>query len=364
MAVDDDGDPGVVALVLASDPGTLRCTGMLVADRVVLTAAHCDADRAVETLQVFFGPDLRRSGTLVSIIDVIAHPEADDTADADLALFLLAEPAPVAPIVLTATMSLADPPPVSVRLVGYGASAPDAADDVRKREGRSRTTEVTPQHVVLGADPSLPCNGDSGGPVYVTTPVGERLAAVVSRGDAACTERARATRLDAHLDAFIQPALDAWAPGSLLVGEPCLYDGHCVSGRCAPALDEPSLRFCASSCTGDADCEPPLSCQADLCRYPLPSPGAVGAACAAHADCARGDCLTGQGDLCSVRCVSGRGDCPASHSCEHLGGVDFYCLPDPAPGCDACAVRAGSAGPEFSFSLVLLLLAWVRARRR
>ncbi|MCB9597730.1 MAG: trypsin-like serine protease [Sandaracinaceae bacterium] len=363
MGTDDDGDPAVVALVFADDPTVLKCTGTVVGERVVLTAAHCASDIPVENLLVFFGPDLRRPGTLVPVQAALVHLGADGTADADLAMLLLAEPAPVAPVSLVADAILADPPPVGVRLVGYGLTAAGAGDAVRKREGRSRTTEVNPQHVVLGPDPSLPCIGDSGGPVYVTTPMGERLAGVVSRGDAACTDRARATRLDVHLDAFIRPTLEAWAPGSLEAGAPCLYDAHCARGVCAEALDEPSLRFCASACTTDVECGASLSCQEALCRYPLPSPGAIGSTCVTHEDCVRGDCLTDQGSVCSVRCVSGRGDCPTNFACEHLGGIDFYCLPEPEPTCGACAVGPARPGAGWMLAALVALALRKRARR-
>jgi len=355
MATDDDGDPGVVAIVSSGDPAELRCSGALVAERVVLTAAHCDVASAPEQLAVFFGPDVRRPGTVVPILEVLVHPDADASADADLALLLLAEPAPAPPVRLAADAAIGEAPPVSVRVVGYGMTAAGAEDDVRKREGRARTDEVTPQHVLLGADPSLACNGDSGGPVLVAVPGGEALAAVISRGDAACTERFRATRVDAHLESFLRPALDAWAPGSRAAGEACLYDAHCESGRCAETLDDPTLRFCASPCAADAECAAPLACQEALCRHPVPSPGALGATCAEHDDCARGDCVDELG-ICSTRCVGGRGDCPDGYGCEHLGGIDFYCVPEPPPEGCACAARPGPTGLPAALLLVALLL--------
>lgn len=359
-AIATDGDPAVVAIVYAADPTQLRCTGTLISERVVITAAHCTARMDPASLRVVAGAELDRAVSGTAILEAVTHPAFDDTADHDLALLLLAEPSTAAPVELSA----APPAPGSVRLVGFGITAPGAEDDDRKREGGGRIAEVTPQHVVLAADPSLPCSGDSGGPVLVTTATGERIAAVISRGDAECSATSRATRVDAHLAAFIQPRLDAWAAGSIALAAPCLYDAHCESGLCAAALDEPALRFCGSACADDADCEAPLACQVDVCRHPWPTPGALGSACTAHDECLRGDCLAEEA-ICSERCVSGRDDCPFGFACSHLGGVDFYCLPvAESPG--TCAVSRGPRGPSavpLAALALALLAAWRRRRR-
>lgn len=355
-----DGDPAVVALVYADTPTDLRCTGTLIAPRVVLTAAHCGAQHDPTALAVRFGAALASASPPVNLLDAVAHPDYADTAGHDLALLLLAEPAPTgtAPIPLATAPHVAAPPPVALRLVGYGVTDATATDDDRKREGQTRTTEVHDRYVVLGADPSLPCRGDSGGPALLDPGDGEQLAAVISRGDEGCGSYSKATRVDVHVAGFIQPYLDATAPGSAADGELCLYDDQCTGGLCLQAADEPRLQFCSRPCEGDRDCPAPLICGSDAggaqdtCRYALPSPGAPGAPCTGHADCLRGECLAadqapGGERLCAYRCVAGRGDCLEGFACTHLGGVDFFCLPEPpASGCGCNATAGGrGAGP-------------------
>lgn len=301
-ATDDDGDPAIVAVVGAP----LGCSGTLVHEQAVLTAGHCLVQEDPAAVRVFFGSRVGGEGTFVSVRDAVAHPELDDTADYDLALLWLTEPAPVAPVSMAAEPLLGATPPVPVRLVGFGVTGADAGDDGRKREGTSQTTEVTPWHVVLGADPSLPCLGDSGGPVLVASAEGEQLGAVVSRGDAACGVQGKATRVDVHLEDFVRPQIEAWERGELR--------------------------------------------------------GLLGDSCGTDADCLRGDCLSDRA-TCSIRCVAGRGDCPAGFACEHLGGVDFYCVaPEPDPGCCA-TTRSRRERPDLLLLAVGLLVVARRRRR-
>lgn len=343
-----DDAPAVVAIVRA-DTGALVCSGTVIAERVVLSAAHCGVHVDPSSYRVFFGSQVGDAGTTIDIVEAVGHPAFDDTEARDLALVLLAQASPALPVIASSSA-----PPAQLRIVGFGDTAGGAQDGGRKLVGTTMVTESTPLSIVLGADPSLPCNGDSGGPAFAAN--GD-VAAVVSRGDPACASHGKATRVDAHLDDFIAPYLAATEPGTIAVGARCKYDDHCASGSCVLATDEPLLRYCSATCAGDVDCPDAMVCDDSSCRYREPSPGAIGATCEASDECVRGECI--DAGYCSVRCVSGRGDCPDDFECNHLGGVDFFCTPAPA-GSGCCDAGGDGSG---AFALVALL-AVSRVRRR
>jgi hypothetical protein len=108
----------------------------------------------------------------------------------------------------------------------------------------------------------------------------------------------------------------------------------------------------------------------NLCRFPLPSPGALGSACRFATDCQSRRCMREKGTqamLCSDACLPIDWPCPEGFDCRETDdpeemGCFSASVVEPPPD-DGCAVaRAGGAtAPGL---LVLLGLLVLRQARR
>ncbi len=364
----DPGDPAVVVLVDTS--GNQFCTGTLVAPYVVLTAAHCTSAPGIADASAVFGTSLGSAdgstgGASIPIATTVAHPGFDlATLTDDIALAVLSAAAPAAPLRLGTSAPAVG---ATVRLVGWGLDAADGSA-ARKREGTATVTEVDATTFAVGPAPSLPCQGDSGGPAL--DPTGA-VVGVTSSGDGDCARRAVYSRVDAFLGDFLAPAMASFAPGAAPAGAPCLFPERCAggAGACVVAPDDANVSYCTAPCGANADCPAGMTCasvgDATQCRYPLPTPGTIGAACRGDADCLEGRC-TGLG-VCGVRCVPGGAACPGTSQCTQTGGIDFFCVAAPVRGAagSACAVSSSPAGGRRWPAAIAacLALGWARMRR-
>lgn len=180
-AGDTDATKAVLLVILGKNDSTSSCTGTLISDKVILTAAHCLEGARKTDIRVVFHPDLRCSSGFdvqtksISSVDYIIHEKYGTNSkhvDFDLALLKLAAPAPMH----YQTQSLYDgQSPLSsdnLLVVGYGVTEGDAKDSSRMRKtvkSFKNETQLVDHFLYLNQSTHTggACAGDSGGPVYV-----------------------------------------------------------------------------------------------------------------------------------------------------------------------------------------------------
>jgi secreted trypsin-like serine protease len=187
-----------VALLLADRGNGFEpdCSAALVAPQVLVTAAHCASDTISDRVEIRFdthfvaGASTVLPGTLHA--DPLWSPAAKDTHD--LAVVVLDDPAPVAPLALPAPALLdsASLKGADFTNVGYGFFDRTFVFDGFRRSSTSSFTSLKPTELRLSQKPGGVCFGDSGGPRLD----GSTVVAVTSTGNANCTGQSISYRLD------------------------------------------------------------------------------------------------------------------------------------------------------------------------
>lgn len=227
-------DPVASTTVLVTD-GNFICTGSIIDQDMVVTAAHCVAAPA-DTLRIVFARDLNNSVSKSDVLPItgyLANPgwqgEASQGVDQhDIAVIHLngTLPAGYKPAtLLSAQASAALKKGDATELAGYGitnAQTQDGAGTLRevgvKILKQIGTTEVVlDQRSGHGA-----CHGDSGGPAFVKVGGQLQLWGVTNRGypDNApddCVHYAVYTRIEAYADWIAQAASQLRTSSALAV---------------------------------------------------------------------------------------------------------------------------------------------------
>jgi secreted trypsin-like serine protease len=152
------GSPVVALTVLPTDGNVAICSGSMITNRKVLTAAHCfDLDYTSVSVQA--------AGIDIPVSRITLHPQfnADQIPfQNDVAIVELARDAgvPTLPLILSKTLEPRD----KISIFGYGADENLVAGILRS--GEMRVTGINSQFFTaeFDLDGSNICNGDSGGP--------------------------------------------------------------------------------------------------------------------------------------------------------------------------------------------------------
>jgi len=245
------------------------CTGTLIANRVVLTAAHCVSGVSNSGIDVGFGDD-QWSMTWRGVSNKWIHPQYDsEYTQYDIALVRLSSNAPVGvtPIPNLPERFELEPNDIGIQLefVGFGETEYGSSGTKLKATGYlgwlclmssgcvAGDYVANPKTICYDQNPGGPCHGDSGGPAFVMRSGTEYVAGITSYG---INDNCTLFGCSSKVDEYEQDILDFIGRVN---GASCSMVSQCDSGYCVDG------KCCESACTGVCNsCDVPA--YPGLCR--------------------------------------------------------------------------------------------------
>jgi hypothetical protein len=276
---------------------TSSCTGTIISSQVVLTAAHC-VNPDSPPVQFHLGHMGGAPEAILEVVDAKVHPAYDPlVGDAeggkpnDIAVLLLAEPAPVPPIPFrTKPLDCLEGTPVL--FVGYGLiNSVDPASSGNKFKVEIPMGKIGESGFWTYSHPGAPknaCPGDSGGPALLTAGGKSEVVGIMSTADKYCEWQTFLVGVHLHT---------AWLYGQIEELDPAGLPTECGDGICEYLEDDET---CPDDCAPGSGAGPGDSCEGDE-------------VCPSNYICAD----LGEGKVCATWCAgpaNGTG-CPCGEHC-------------------------------------------------